>query len=177
MKIIAFGASNSKYSINKQFASYVAQKFTNYIVEILDLNDYALPHFNVDLEKKNGIPENAIIFYNKLQSADLIIISLAEHNGSYTAVFKNLFDWMSRHQVKTFENKKMFLLSTSPGGRGGQSVMDSALARFPIHGADILGHFSLPFFQKKFDIEIDGIMDIELKMKLETIINEVKIKL
>jgi len=177
MNIIAFGASVSKNSINKQFATFVAKQFINDEVEILTLNDYTLPLYSIDLEQEIGIPENAIDFYNKLQSSDLIIISLSENNGSYTAAFKNLFDWMSRHQVKTFENKKMFLLSTSPGGRGGQSVMESALARFPIHGADILGHFSLPFFQKNFDIEHGGIMDIELKMKLETIINEIKKRL
>lgn len=177
MKIIAFGASVSKNSINKQFATFVAKQFINDEVEILTLNDYTLPLYSIDLEQEIGIPENAIDFYNKLQSSDLIIISLSENNGSYTAAFKNLFDWMSRHQVKTFENKKMFLLSTSPGGRGGQSVMESALARFPIHGADILGHFSLPFFQKNFDIEHGEIMDIELKMKLETIINEIKKRL
>lgn len=177
MKLIAFGASVSKNSINKQFATFVAKQFINDEVEILTLNDYTLPLYSIDLEQEIGIPENAINFYNKLQTSDLIIISLSENNGSYTAAFKNLFDWMSRHQVKTFENKKMFLLSTSPGGRGGQSVMESALARFPIHGADILGHFSLPFFQKNFDIEHGEIMDIELKMKLETIINEIKKRL
>ena len=47
-KIIAFGASSSKNSINKQFATYAAHQFKNVSVEILDLNDYEMPIFYVD---------------------------------------------------------------------------------------------------------------------------------
>ena len=39
-KIIAFGASSSKNSINKQLAIYAANLFSNTTVEILDLNNY-----------------------------------------------------------------------------------------------------------------------------------------
>ena len=39
-KIVALGASNSKESINKKLASYVANKITNSTLNILDLNDY-----------------------------------------------------------------------------------------------------------------------------------------
>lgn len=47
-KIIAFGASSSKNSINKQLAIYVAGQFKNASVEILDLNDYEMPIFSTD---------------------------------------------------------------------------------------------------------------------------------
>jgi NAD(P)H-dependent FMN reductase len=39
MKIIAFGASPSKNSINKKLATYAAHLFENE-VEVLDLNDF-----------------------------------------------------------------------------------------------------------------------------------------
>ena len=39
-KIIAFGGSNSKESINKQLASYAANKVENVEVSLLDLNDF-----------------------------------------------------------------------------------------------------------------------------------------
>ena len=35
-KIIAFGASNSETSINKQLATYAANQFENTSIEILD---------------------------------------------------------------------------------------------------------------------------------------------
>lgn len=56
-KIIAFGASSSKHSINKQLATYAANQFSNVDIEILDLNDYEMPIFSVDKEKENGFPD------------------------------------------------------------------------------------------------------------------------
>lgn len=175
MNIIAFGASNSKHSINKQFAIYTAKQFQSQNTEILDLNDFPLPIYSIDTEKETGIPENAKKFYTKIKNADFVIISLAEHNGTYTTAFKNLFDWLSRQDSKMF-SKKMLLLSTSPGKRGGLGVMEAALVRFPLHGAEILGHFCLPVFEKNFDAE-KGIIDDVLKTQLETVLSEVKSKL
>lgn len=43
MKIIAFGGSNSTQSINKHLATYAASLFENAEVEVLDLNDFAMP--------------------------------------------------------------------------------------------------------------------------------------
>lgn len=57
---------------------------------------------------------------------------------------------MSRYEPKVFANTPILLLSTSPGGRGGASVMSIALERFPRHGASIPAHFSLPSFQDNF---------------------------
>jgi len=54
-KIIAFGGSSSKNSINKQLATYTANLFPNVFVEVLDLNQYEMPVFSVDLEKEQGI--------------------------------------------------------------------------------------------------------------------------
>lgn len=148
--IIAFAGSNSKQSINKQLASYAASLVDNVKTEVLDLNDYNLPHYSVDLEQENDFPENAKRFVEAIKNADGIIIALAEHNGAYTAVFKNLFDWMSRVEQKTFQNKPMLLMATSPGARGGVSVLDIAKERFPRHDADIVGEFSLPSFFDNF---------------------------
>ena len=76
-KIIAFGASSSKNSINKQLATYTANQFQNVAIEILDLNDYEMPIFSVDKQAENGIHPLAHDFYVKIGSADLIIISFA----------------------------------------------------------------------------------------------------
>lgn len=176
MKIVAFGASYSKSSINKQLAQHTANHFENQEIEILDLNDYNLPVFTVDIEKEQGHPEVLLQFIQKLDSADLIIISMAEHNGSYTAAFKNLFDWTSRVKLNMFENKKLLLLSTSPGGRGAESSLNTAAERFPRHGATILDRFSLPNFHQNFDIE-KGILQEEKKIELQGIINRIKSEL
>ena len=169
-KIIAFGASSSKQSINKQLATFAANQFQNVTIEILDLNDYEMPIFSIDKEKENGIHPLAQEFYSKLGSADLIIISFAEHNGNYSSAFKNILDWTSRINAKTFQEKPMLLLATSPGARGGSSVLEIASKRFPFQGGIVKGSFSLPSFYENFDV-INGIIHPEYKNQLLEIVN------
>ncbi len=168
-KILAFGASNSKTSINKQLATYASSLLKNTEVEVLDLNDFDVPTYSVDLEGKSGIPDNAQQFLNKITASDGLIISLAEHNGAYTAIFKSLFDWTSRIDVKLFQQKPMLLMSTSPGARGGQSVLEIAENRFPIHDANIVAKFSLPSFNDNFKEE--KIVDADLNTSLVQAVN------
>ncbi len=149
-KIIAFAGSNSKTSINKQLATYAASLSKNVPIEVLDLNDFELPTYSVDIEKASGIPNNAKLFFNKMTNANGFIVSLAEHNGAYTSVFKSLFDWVSRIEVKLFQEKPMLLMSTAPGPNGGQSVFKIAESRFPRHNADIVSKFILPSFKDNF---------------------------
>ncbi len=172
-KIIAFGASSSKNSINKQLATFAAKQFKNASIEILDLNDYEMPIFSVDKEKENGIHELAQNFYDKIGTSDFIIISLAEHNGAYSAAFKNILDWSSRINSKTFQEKPMLLLATSPGARGGNTVLEIAKNRFPFQGAIVKGSFSLPNFYENFDV-VNGIINDELKNQLLRIIHSIE---
>jgi chromate reductase, NAD(P)H dehydrogenase (quinone) len=150
MKIIAFGASGATNSINQQFAAYAASLFSNATIEMCNLNNFELPIFTTDAEAKIGVPKAAHNFIAKLAEADLLIISVAEHNGTYTTYFKNIFDWASRAKLKMFEGKNMLLLSTAPGPRGGAGALQAAQTRFPIHGATIVGSFSLPQFAQNF---------------------------
>ena len=171
-KIIAFAGSSSKTSINKQLVTYAANQFENASVEVLDLNDYEMPVFSVDKEKENGIHKLATDFYEKIGSADLIVISFAEHNGNYATAFKNVLDWTSRINAKTFQEKEMLLLATSPGARGGSSVLDIATKRFPFQGGIVKGSFSLPSFNDNFDAE-KGITNEDLKKQLLEIIKAI----
>jgi len=173
-KIIAFGASSSKTSINKKLATYTANLFNDALVEVLDLNDYEMPIFSTDKETETGIPQLAHDFYHKLGTADLIVISFAEHNGAYSAAFKNIFDWTSRINAKTFQEKQVLLLATSPGPRGGSSVLEIAKNRFPFQGAVVKGAFSLPSFYENFDT-VNGIINDEYKNQLLHLVNSIEI--
>ena len=173
-KIIAFAGSSSKTSINKQLAIYAVNQFENASVEVLDLNDYEMPVFSVDKEKENGIHALATDFYEKIGSADLLVISFAEHNGNFSAAFKNVLDWTSRINAKTFQEKEMLLLATSPGARGGSSVLDIATKRFPFQGGIVKGSFSLPSFYENFDAE-KGITNEDLKNQLLEIVNTIEL--
>lgn len=168
MKVIAFGASYSKHSINRKFAAYAASLISEDF-EVLDLNKYQLPLFTVDLEAEIGHPDTISEFLADIDRADLLVISMGEHNGSYQAAFKNLMDWTSRVKAKFFENKKILLLSTSTGGRGGKGVLEAALDRFPRHGATIIDHFSLPNFNDNFQEPV-GIVEESLTLQFKELI-------
>lgn len=169
MNIVSFGASYSRHSINKVFAGYAASLIPNGVVDHIDISQYDLPIYTIDREQEHGIPQAAHDFLERMLKGQLIIISLAEHNGTYTAAFKNLFDWISRINNKFFLDKNILLLSTAPGPRGGLGVMQAALTRFPIHGAHIAGHFSLPRFKENFDAHV-GITNVELKAQFQEVI-------
>ena len=160
-QIVAFGASSSKKSINKDLASYAASVIEDANVLILDLNDFEMPIYSIDHENDHGIPEKAFKFKEKLKTADGIIISFAEHNSVYTAAFKNIFDWISRIEKVVWFNKPMFLLSTSDGDRGAKTVLQIAYNRMSFGNPHKIPTFSLPNFKKNFD-KNNGILDIDL---------------
>lgn len=170
MKIIAFAGSPSKHSINKKLVTYAVGLFENAEVEILDLNDFAMPLFSVDIEKTIGQHELAKAFLDKIGSADTLVISLAENNSNYSAAFKNVFDWCSRINVKVFQEKPMLLMATSPGARGGANVLEIAKNAFPRYGGVIKATFSLPSFNENFDIEKGKISNTELDEQLKGIV-------
>jgi len=174
MKILAFAASNHSNSINKQLVFHISGKFEGYDVELLDINDYEMPIYSIDREVSGGVPKLAEDFAAKIDGTDLLIISLAEYNGSYSTAFKNIFDWISRIPNRSaFGDKKVFLTAAAPGPRGGLTILEIAKARFPYNGGDVIEDFSLPNFSENFDIE-RGIIDEEKKKELEAKIEKLK---
>ena len=172
MKIIAFGASPSKNSINKKLATYAADLFENAEVEVLDLNDFQMPLFSIDVEKEIGKHALAQAFLDKIATATILVVSLAENNGNYSAAFKNVFDWCTRIRKDVFQDKPMLLMATSTGAKGGASVLGIAKNAFPFYGGNIKATFSLPSFDTNFDIEKGGISNIELRKELQKLITD-----
>ncbi len=163
-KIIALGGSNSKNSINKALATYTANQLENSEITVVDLNDFDLPLYGIDLENEKGIPQDATRLDDLIAAADGLVVSLAEHNGSYSTAFKNAYDWISRINQKVWKGKPMLLMATSPGGRGGATVLQTAMVTFPRMGANVIASFSLPSFHTNFSEE--GIQDEELNADL-----------
>ena len=166
MKILSFGGSTSSTSINRQLANHAASLVPSATVTDLDLRRFELPIYSSDEEAANGVPAAAQEFKALIESHDAIVVSLAEHNGSYSAAFKNLYDWTSRIDQNVWSNKAMLLMATSPGGRGGATVLAAAEATFPRMGADLKTTFSLPAFYENFSEE-EGVTHAEFKAALE----------
>jgi len=171
-KIITLGGSSSKASINKTLAEYAGSLIKDVELNKIDLNDFDLPLFSVDIESEFGIAKAAKELNELFENTDGFVISLAEHNGAYSTAFKNAFDWLSRINGKVWRDKPMLLLSTSPGARGGQSVLDIALGKFPYMGGNIVGSMSFPLFNDNF---VDGeIVNSELKSKLNNLVTDLE---
>jgi chromate reductase len=166
MKLLAFAASNSKKSINRQLVTYAASLIEDAEVEVLDLNDYELPLFSVDREAELGHPGLAQAFLSRIAASDALMISFAEHNGSYSAAWKNLFDWSSRIGPKVFQEKPMVLLATSPGARGGASVLAAATTSAPYFAGHVKASLAIPSFYENFDVERGILKNDELRNKL-----------
>jgi chromate reductase, NAD(P)H dehydrogenase (quinone) len=177
MKILAFAASSSKKSINKQLVSYATRLLLDenrhqHEVEIIDLNDYELPLFSEDREAELGQPQLAKDFLTRIGESDAVIISFAEHNGSYTVAYKNTFDWASRINPKVFQNKPMVFLATTPGPGGASSVLETATTSAPFFDGRVIASFSLPGFYENFDSEQGRITNDDLNTLLKSAVNK-----
>lgn len=172
MKILAIGTSNNQESINKQLANYVAGLAKDAEVEVLSIADYEIPLFSDAREKQLGQPEPAKAFYEKIGQADALVISFAEHNGSYTAAYKNLFDWTSRIDTKVFQDKPAVYLATSPGPGGARSVLQSAVDSAGFFGADLVANVSIPSFYENFDSQNARITNDILQKQLKDAIQQ-----
>ncbi len=175
MKVLAFAASNSRNSINKTLVSYAAGLLEagmvdNPEVEVIDINDFEMPLYSIDRERREGIPEQAHQFYQKIGEADALLIAFAEHNGHYTAAYKNLFDWASRVDRKVYQNKPAVLLASSPGPSGARNVLKAAKESAPHFGMNVKAALSVPRFFESFDVEQDRVSSDEIQGQLKSVL-------
>lgn len=171
MNVLAFAASNSRKSINGQLIAYAASllqegPLEDVDVEIIQINDFEMPLYSIDREEEGGIPDLAHQFYRKIGESDALLISYAEHNGSYTAAFKNLFDWTSRIDTKVYQGKPAVMLATSPGPGGAGNVLASAINSAPHFGAVLKAELSVARFYDNFDLETGRISNTEIQADL-----------
>jgi len=175
MKILAIPASLSPNGINRQLLGFASRLLKDGLVptadvEIIDLNDYEMPIYSDERQTQGGIPEQARRLYDKIGSADAVVISFAEHNGSYTAAWKNTFDWTSRIDMAVYQGKRLAMLAATPGPQGGAGVLSSATTSAPYFGADVVGHLGIPSFGENFDSDSGEVINPELRAKVDKIL-------
>jgi NAD(P)H-dependent FMN reductase len=156
MKILAFAATNSRNSINRALIDYATGQLQADIlpgaeIEFLDLNDFEMPIYSIDRETEGGIPAEARTFFDKIGAADAVLVSFAEHNGSTTAAWKNIFDWMSRIEMKLWQGKPVVMLAASPGPRAGAGVLGGQEMLAPFFGMDIKGKHGIGKWAEAWD--------------------------
>lgn len=166
--ILSLAGSNSSTSINYKLVKHTSSLIEGHEIRLLNMARYPFPMYSED-EEKQGYSNSLVELKNDIQRADAIILSVNEHNGSPSAYFKNVIDWLSRLERKFLLNKKILLMSTSGGKRGGIGsigVIENMLPRF---GAEIVSTFSLPSFHENFNA--DGIKDDSLKIEHQKALN------
>jgi len=156
--ILVIAGTSHRESINLALANHAAAQVEGAKAIALDLNDFEMPIYSEDKEEASGIPQEAKDFLAAIQAADGIVLSLAEHNGSYSAAFKNVLDWTSRVEQKLWSEKPMLLMATSPGGRGGANVLGAAENYLPHLGARVVATFLLASFYDNFSSDT-GVKD------------------
>jgi NAD(P)H-dependent FMN reductase len=144
MRVLAFAATSSRDSINRSLVEFASAQLqmdqgSGVEIEFLDLNDYEMPIYSIDREDESGIPAEAQAFFDKIGAADALLVSFAEHNGSTTAAWKNIYDWMSRIGMKPWQGKPMVMLAATPGPHAGASVLGAQEKLAPYSGANIRG--------------------------------------
>ncbi len=128
-KLLIFAGSTRQASLNRKLAHVAAQlaRASGAEVTHIELGDFDVPMYNGDLEAK-GTPADVIKLKQLMFEHPAWIICSPEYNGSYTALLKNTFDWVSRPVAadpawqdgfKSFTGKVVGILSASPGALGG----------------------------------------------------------
>lgn len=170
-QILAFAGSNSSTSINFQLVKYTASLVASHEIRVLNMVNYPFPMYSEDLEREKGYSNSLVEFKNDIQKSDALIISVNEHNGNPSTYFKNILDWLSRLERKFLLEKKIFLLSTSPGKMGGGNAIKVIENMLPRFGATIVETFSLPFFGDAFK-DGEGILDTDKKTEHQNAVNK-----
>lgn len=167
--ILSLAGSNSSTSINYRLVQHTTSSIEGHEIQLLNMARYPFPMYSEDEEKQKGYSNSLIELKNDIQRVDAIILSVNEHNSNPSAYFKNLIDWLSRLERKFLQDKKVFLMSTSGGKRGGVGSLQVIENMLPRFGAEIISTFSLPSFHENFGI--DGITNDSLKIEHQKALN------
>lgn len=175
-KILAFAGSNSSTSINHQFITHIANRINGHDIKIVKLADYEIPMFSIDLQNSNGFPLDIQVIKNLISEHDALIISVNEHNGMVSSFFKNILDWLSRLDRAFLTDKKILLVSTSPGARGAASALEYTKGILPRFGGLVIESFGFPSFNDNFkdDTIQNEVLDMGIEDVLTTFAHEIE---
>lgn len=120
-RILAFSGSSRRESLNRKFLAFAVREAQELGLEVtlLDLNDFALPIYNGDMEDAGGIPAAAVTLSGHIASHDGLLIASPEYNSMITPLLKNTIDWCTRGDTNPFAGRVAAVLSASPGPFGG----------------------------------------------------------
>lgn len=170
MKIQIISGSPHKNSISFRVAKHLhqlLQHHPDHEVELLDVRDYPLTPVQDVWKNMDDVPEQWKPLVEKMFGAEGFILVSPEHNGSYTAALKNLFDYFPKQAHKPFG-----IVTASPGAMGGMR----ATQQMQLFTAALFGILSpymlvVPQVDKKFDEE-GNLLDEKFQRMIDTFLRE-----
>ena len=122
-KILVFAGSVRSGAYSGRTADVAQKELAVQGAEVtrISLADYPLPILDEDLEKEEGVPENAVKLGRLISAHDGLLIATPEYNGSIPPLLKNTIDWVSRvrrdggRSVRPLAGKVVGLCSSSNG--------------------------------------------------------------
>ena len=148
-KLLCFSGSAAKRSRHGNLCQVVSTICSSFYKDLevtcINLKDYPIPIYNVDLYDLYGIPNNVRIFVNLFNQNDFIFIAAPEYNSSVTPVLKNMIDWMSKYR-RFFVGKPIAIASVSYTSKKENKVLH--------HLQDILLSLKMNVIQSKFYMNI-----------------------
>lgn len=179
VKVLAFAGSTRADSYNKklvQDATAMARQM-GAKVTVIQLNDYPMPFYDADLEKKKGMPKYAQRLRKLMVDSDAIIIASPEYNSSIPGVLKNALDWASRSEDdgssrEAFKGKKFAIMSASPGKSGGSRGLKHLRAIIEdVGGIVVQEQVTIPYAHEYFTEQErpeNPILKVEIQQLLST---------
>jgi chromate reductase len=122
-KILVFAGSTRSGALSAKLAGHVARELSLMDAEstLISLADYEMPIYNGDLEKDEGVPENAKKLRGMMLAHHGIYIASPEYNASMAPLLKNTIDWVSRAKEPAGNPYKQctFAIGATSDGRFG----------------------------------------------------------
>lgn len=145
IRVLVFAGSTRSTSLNKRLAVLAAEaaREAGAEVKVENLCDHPLPMYNGDLEAAEGLPPNAKVLKDLLNTHDALIIASPEYNASVTAMLKNVIDWTTRpapgeRPTANYRGKIAAIISASPGPGGGKRGLEHLRTILEAIGAHVI---------------------------------------
>ena len=116
-KLVGISGSLRSDATNTKLLAEAARLFGPCDYSLADIN---FPLYNGDDEAASGVPAVVTATAKLLEAADAVIISTPEYNKGPSGALKNALDWISRAEVKPWNNKPVAVMSAAAGRAGGE---------------------------------------------------------
>ena len=170
--MLAFVGSNSLKSINEQLTKAVLKEL-NVMHTFVDLKALDIPLFSEDLEREIKSPKGIVSLKEQINAFEHIFITTNEHNGNLSAFFKNILDWLSRADKSFLQGKKIFILSTSNGKRGGLGSNESLQKMIERFGCEVYESYAFSSFSENFNKETQQITNKDFLQEIDNKLNRI----